>query len=267
MTRKTDRAWEAFGRHQPYYGVVSHDRYRKENLTAGERRSFFRTGEEHVEFIFDTIATKVTSDFRPRRAIDFGCGVGRCTIPLASRCESVVGLDVSPSMLAEAGKNCEQRRLKNVEFLAGDALEKLSGEFDLIHSYIVFQHIPSKRGFAIVEALLDRLAANGVGVLQFLYAREITFAVKMLGRLRRHASVINMAANLLLRKPVREPLMEKNCYDMSRLLALLHRKACGNTHLVLEGNSRFRSAVVFFQKTVDAIPYQVFYNADTRPES
>jgi ubiquinone/menaquinone biosynthesis C-methylase UbiE len=64
-----------------------------------------------------TIRSAFDPEFRPCRVLDFGCGVGRCTIPFARIAEEVVALDVSPSMLREAEKNCLERALDNVMFL------------------------------------------------------------------------------------------------------------------------------------------------------
>ncbi len=80
------------------------------------------------------------------RALDFGCGVGRLVIPLSKIAESVTGVDVSESMLNEAISNCDNQNVNNANFIkADDNLSMLSGKYDFIHSYIVFQHIPTKR--------------------------------------------------------------------------------------------------------------------------
>ena len=56
-------------------------------------------------------------DFERRAALDYGCGVGRLTLPLAERCEHVYGVDVSPSMLREAARNAARMGLPNVEWV------------------------------------------------------------------------------------------------------------------------------------------------------
>ena len=39
----TDRAWEEFGRRDPYFGVLSHSQFRREALTPANREEFFRS--------------------------------------------------------------------------------------------------------------------------------------------------------------------------------------------------------------------------------
>jgi cyclopropane fatty-acyl-phospholipid synthase-like methyltransferase len=110
--------------------------------------------------------------FAPRRCLDFGCGVGRVAIPLARRTGEVVGVDVSESMLAEARRNCEVQETRNVTLLpSDDALSALTGRFDFIHSFVVFQHSPRERGDAILEALLEHLS---VGALHLRYATRVS---------------------------------------------------------------------------------------------
>ena len=56
-------------------------------------------------------------------------------------------MDVSPSMLAEARRNCEAHGVANVSLVpVRRQLSGAEGEFDLVHSYIVLQHIEIRRG-------------------------------------------------------------------------------------------------------------------------
>jgi hypothetical protein len=55
--------------------------------------------------------------------------------------------------------------------MSDDALSTLHGMFDLIHSCIVFQHIPLERGRAIFAELLRHLRPGGVGAIQLTYSK------------------------------------------------------------------------------------------------
>src|SRR4051812_3426092 len=98
---KTDSDWEKFGRIDPYYGVLSHDRFHAAAEAGEARQAFFQSGESHIDLVFRTIREHCDADFAPQRAFDFGCGVGRLVIPLARRAARVVGADISDAMLAE----------------------------------------------------------------------------------------------------------------------------------------------------------------------
>ena len=113
---------------------------------------------------------RLGADFQPRRVLDFGCGVGRLVLPLSRLCEEVVGVDVAEAMLSEAAANCRQAGATNVRLIRGDdRLSGVTGPFDFIHSFIVFQHVPVQRGLVLLERLLDLLAPDGVGALHFTY--------------------------------------------------------------------------------------------------
>ncbi len=72
--------------------------------------------------------------------LDVGCGPGTITVDLAARVGSVVGLDRSPEVLAEAG---QLPHPGNVTFDVGDvgALPFDDGTFDVVHAHQVLQHL------------------------------------------------------------------------------------------------------------------------------
>src|SRR5262245_29594400 len=145
--RNTDKAWQRFGQTDPYFAVLTHSRFRAAAKEGEARREFFESGVDHVERIFATIKENLDPEFAPRRALDFGCGVGRVTIPLARRVTQVVAIDVSDWMLDEAKKTCEEAGVRNVTLLkSDDSSGKLSGDFDFVAAFIVVQPIPSRRG-------------------------------------------------------------------------------------------------------------------------
>jgi SAM-dependent methyltransferase len=80
---------------------------------------------------------------RACRALEIGCGPGRMTRPFAAEFGEVWALDVSPAMLETARERLAGR--PNVRLHLGSGYD-LAGigdaRFDLVFSYIVFQHIP-----------------------------------------------------------------------------------------------------------------------------
>ena len=99
LGRKSDKEWEKLGQDDPYFGVISMDRFRKGQMDDEAKADFFRSGEEHIEYVLKTISDTMIPGFAPSRALDFGCGVGRLALPMARRIDEVVGVDVSDSML------------------------------------------------------------------------------------------------------------------------------------------------------------------------
>src|SRR5580700_5128335 len=123
----TDTAWEEWGRRDPYFGVITNPQFRSAGIDENAKREFFASGEHHVHGVMSTIRKHIDPKFAPRTVLDFGCGVGRLLIPFAKIAEAVVGLDVSPSMLEEARRNCDEQRLHNVRlFRSDDTLSTLT---------------------------------------------------------------------------------------------------------------------------------------------
>jgi len=106
------------------------------------------------------------------RVFEAGCGTGFATALIASRLKKtsrMVAVDLSEAMLAEARKRTQSKKLKNIDFLAGDALEILAkeGPFDLIFSSWVLGYIPLRPFFAVA----GRALAKG-GQLAFVVHKE-----------------------------------------------------------------------------------------------
>lgn len=76
--------------------------------------------------------------------LEIGCGVGRMTRWFAEDFGAVHALDVSPEMVAQAHARLAGYRNVTLHTGSGVDLQPLpDGQFDLVFSYIVFQHIPS----------------------------------------------------------------------------------------------------------------------------
>src|SRR5213075_50537 len=91
--------WNALGEQEPFFSVLTEDRFLCERMSEADREAFFATGEADIAQIFELI------DFAPKSALDFGCGVGRLTRALAKRVEHVIGVDAAESMLRIAREN------------------------------------------------------------------------------------------------------------------------------------------------------------------
>jgi ubiquinone/menaquinone biosynthesis C-methylase UbiE len=134
----------------------------------GERRErFFAKGYTQIANLAAEIETHTGCTLDGRRALDFGCGRGRMSIPLAERCEHVYGLDVVPGVLREADTHAKRMNVGNVEWLPAERLPELSGSYDLVVSFWVFQHIPSREGERLFATILRGLSPGGVGAVHF----------------------------------------------------------------------------------------------------
>jgi SAM-dependent methyltransferase len=241
----TDRDWEDWGRRDPYFAVLTDPRFRRGNLTEAAKREFFDSGRIHTNHVMRVIRRHIDPDFGPKRVLDFGCGVGRALIPLAEVAQEVVGLDVSPSMLQEAKRNCKEHGITNVQLLASDdELSLLTGVFDLIHSYIVFQHIPTDRGRAIFFKLLQHLKPGGVGALQLTYSKKdfaSTFGIDPIEA--RPRSAVRKKRDRSV-----DPEMQMNPYNVNELLFLMQSQDIVQFHTEFVDHGGELGLFLFFQK-------------------
>jgi 2-polyprenyl-3-methyl-5-hydroxy-6-metoxy-1,4-benzoquinol methylase len=248
--KNSDRDWERFARLDPYYAVTTQETYHKENLSDRTLGEFFESGERHIEEIFRLLHTHFVPDFHPRRALDFGCGVGRLVIPLAARCSSVVGVDVSETMLSEAQENCARRGISNVEFVLGDdALTRVQGSFDFVNSHVVFQHIPVPRGERLVKELIDRMRENGVGVLHFAYSTEKSWLRRSIPWARRSIPGVHNVLNLVQGRAFDYPLMQAHRYHLNTIFRLLQAHGCDHSYLRFTSYPGYSGVIILFQRT------------------
>ena len=245
--------WERFGRMDPYYGVYTVADFRHDNLDDAALERFFTSGEEHVVRILEWVRRHVVPDFAPRTVLDHGCGVGRLLIPFARRAERVVGVDVAPSMLAEARRNCDAHGVHNVELLEAARLGQLGARFDLVNSFIVLQHIPPRQGERIFATLASLVAPGGVGVVHVPIAPRHWLARAHTWTTRRVPFAYNVA-NLLRGRPWSYPHMQMNAYKLNALAAHLLRQGYDRLHLEIHpGHSRltYAAALLFFARSAD----------------
>ncbi|MFA7496515.1 MAG: methyltransferase domain-containing protein [Acidithiobacillus sp.] len=245
----TDKNWEQFGRQDPYYGVITHDNYRQENLSAERRHEFFESGIAHMEAVLSTVRRRLDAEFTVKRALYFGCGVGRLLIPLARIAEEVTGVDVSDAMLEEARKNCAAQSVQNVLLVkSDDALSLLDGTYDFIHLFIVFQHIPVQRGERIFAQLLRRLAPGGVGVIHFKYGQEVKNRKWSVG-MDRHVPWGGNLLNLSKGRKWSAARMQMFSYDLNILFALLQKAGITEFFTTFENHGGNLGVMLYFQRT------------------
>lgn len=226
MVRVTDgaRDWERLGSLEPYFAVLTESRFLHENITPESLAAFYASGEDDVSRIAALATVKVGKPFHPRKALEFGCGVGRLTFPMAGRAGTVVGVDAAPSLLGMARAEAAARGLQNVELLPVEDLAFLErGTFDFIFSYIVFQHIPPAEGERYLRELLRLAAPEATVALHFTLSRAGGTVRRILRALRAHSRWIHRLATLV-RGDRNLPYMQMNTYERKRIEMILTRE-------------------------------------------
>jgi SAM-dependent methyltransferase len=212
----TDEVWRDFGKNDPYFGVLSHEEYSRENLSDTTLQKFFRSGEVHIAELLSSIERIGTAPLKGR-VLDFGCGVGRLLLPLAGSFREAVGIDVSEGMLTECRKNVGDRQLQNV--VLSRQIPNL--EFDLVHSALVFQHINVVRGCEIILECWSRVAPGGLLAVQLPIQLIGSRATWRLRQLRKGLPILQIPYNILSGRRWNRPGVQMNIYDLNALSAKL----------------------------------------------
>lgn len=161
MTRSTDDDWEMLGRVDPLWAVY---------VAPGTERggwdvdAFLATGRVEVDRVLarlDALAPSV-----PRgRVLDFGCGVGRLSVALASHFDEVIGVDVSPAMLQRA-RELASERCRFVLNQSDDLGSIGSDTMDVSYSSLVLQHLPRDRALGYLCELIRATRPGGCVIVQ-----------------------------------------------------------------------------------------------------
>lgn len=165
-TRDLEGIWEAHARHDPLWAILS-DPAKKNRGWEVDR--FFASGEREVRFLLRDLH-EAGVDVPRGNALDFGCGVGRLTQALSRHFDRVVGVDISPTMIALADAlNSNGPSSQRVRFVrnSGDDLAMLSAaSFDFVYTNIVLQHIPPRLTKRYLREFHRVLRPGGVLVFQ-----------------------------------------------------------------------------------------------------
>jgi SAM-dependent methyltransferase len=99
-------------------------------------------------------------------ALDFGCGVGRLTAALAAHFPAVTGVDISPSMLAQArALHAGNDRCRFVQNDSPELSVFPDESFDLVYSSLVLQHMPTDLAGAYLAEFVRVLRPAGAIVI------------------------------------------------------------------------------------------------------
>ena len=239
----TDRMWDRWGKLDPYFGVLADPRFSRNQLQ-DHRSIFFESGRAQVEAMLSLFEAHFGALARGS-ALDHGCGVGRLTLPLAKEFTQVVGVDVSPAMLAEAEVNCDANAALNVDLaLADDQLSNVRGMFDFVNSAMVLQHVPVARGMRLIDALVSRVAPGG-GFHLHLSTRTDGRRSRALWWASANVPGVKVAQNVLAGRAWNAPAMQMNNYSLSRVIDLLSAKGVGQLLVKSETHGKFLTVSLF----------------------
>jgi SAM-dependent methyltransferase len=105
--------------------------------------SFFASGRADYERFLLPFLRDMEFDPESKTALEIGCGIGRFTRRMVEDFREVIGVDVSPEMIARA--QAYGWPGARFQVISGAGLEGISsGSVDFVFSYGVLQHVPDR---------------------------------------------------------------------------------------------------------------------------
>lgn len=243
---KGKKIWDSLGSTDPYFAVYSVEKYLDSNLNEDAKDDFFSSGFEYVERLWKDFERIFGFEPRPKRVLDFGCGIGRLLFALADRSEHAVGVDISESMLQQARSRIAERGIGNVELMETDVFMRSSQRFDLVHSFIVLQHIDPIEGMEIIRRSVEMLEEGGIGMLHVTFHDPSTPMQKIKSKIDANLGPLRPVAHKL-RGRTPKPWMPMNIYDLNAVLELLRSRGCYNVSIKFTDHGMI-GAMIFLQK-------------------
>jgi SAM-dependent methyltransferase len=194
--KNSDRTrWEDLAQRQAYFPVLTDEGLLRTESSDIATAEFLATGEADISSVLAAAASVVGHDIALSSVLDFGCGAGRLTLPLARRATNVTACDISPTMLAHARQNADDAGLRNITYISNDQMVALpDGQFDFVCSLLVLQYVPRSSGYDIIRTLMRLLAPEGIAVLHLVLApsgeplRQLIRSVRAKSRLNRRSN-------------------------------------------------------------------------------
>jgi ubiquinone/menaquinone biosynthesis C-methylase UbiE len=169
--RRAGRHWEALAKQDPLWAVLSYDEKRGNRWDVDE---FFATGVWEIEEALKAVA-ELGVAMNTRKALDFGCGVGRLTQAMADHFDEVWGVDIAPSMIELAERyNRHPGACHFVVNAASDLKIFDDATFGFVYSNIVLQHVEPTYQLRYMDELVRVLMPGGALVFQLPSERAVT---------------------------------------------------------------------------------------------
>jgi len=161
--KHVQKTYDVLGERDPLWAVLS---FPEAKGNRWDPEAFFARGRAEIEAVLADLAGRGLSVQR-RRALDFGCGVGRLTQALAAHFEQVDGVDISRSMVERARSfNRFGERCRYHVNTVPDLSCFRDGAFDFIYSNITLQHMPPEASEAYMAEFVRLLAPGGLALFQ-----------------------------------------------------------------------------------------------------
>ncbi|MEJ7615628.1 MAG: class I SAM-dependent methyltransferase, partial [Pyrinomonadaceae bacterium] len=171
LMHRQEQQWSRLGAEAPYWSVLS-GCSKTADIALADKREFYRSGEDEILLLRDFFryAGRVVPS---GVCVDWGCGLGRVTIHLTSLFQQVIGVDISGPHLdlareyiSSLDSQVGQKILLYHVLENQNALAKLQGKVDFVHSILVLQHVPPPLMITTLTTFARLLKKGGYAFFQ-----------------------------------------------------------------------------------------------------
>jgi ubiquinone/menaquinone biosynthesis C-methylase UbiE len=207
--KKLEKNWNKFGQTDPFWSILTTGG--KEHSNYWQKDEFFKSGVVQIEEVMRQVQLlEINIEFK--KALDFGCGIGRLTQALLKYFDEVTGVDIAASMIELAEKyNQYEKRCKYFLNTTSDLSLFPDDEFDFIYSYITLQHMKNEYSRGYLKEFLRILKPKGLIIFQCT-SKENKLPFSRL---------IKKSLAPLKRKILNKPIMEMYGFEKSALIKFL----------------------------------------------
>ena len=225
--------WQAWGKHDPLYGVATWPGKEKDGSSPWTADEFYEVGQRDWDRFH---ARWREYGLSYSACAEIGCGAGRVTRQLARDFQAVHALDVSQDMLAYARKHVVDERVQ-FHLTDGASLPIENGAVSAIFSCHVFQHFHSldvaRENFRQIYRVLDAGGTIMIHLPVHTWPRPVQVH-KFLHSTYKAFALTKLALNrLLLRAGLFRPVMRTLSYPVDWLFRELQQIGFQRVELVL----------------------------------
>ncbi len=162
IVAKMKQDWDRRAKHHTRYWIATED-YENEEI-------FTESGKRTAEAILATLGSYHQKTWT---VLDIGCGIGRVLKPLSPYFHKLIGVDVSAEMIVKSKTWLRDvHNVTTVETSGVDLNIFPPRYFDLVYSYVAFQHMPRPIFNRYLEEINRVLKTQGFLVFQLPIGRH-----------------------------------------------------------------------------------------------
>ncbi|WP_052374306.1 methyltransferase domain-containing protein [Methanobacterium sp. SMA-27] len=154
--KDVQKNWEGLAQDNPLGAIITSEKN-------WDLENFFKTGINEINDLMMYLET-LNKQISTKKAVDFGCGVGRLTQPLTNFFDKVYGIDISPTMIKLANELFPEDKC---EFVLNekDNLELFeNNSMDFVYSNITLLHMEPKYSKKYIKEFLRILEPGGISI-------------------------------------------------------------------------------------------------------